>query len=131
MINRDELKTVTGAVPLGVGAEVTLGPPILINTRRFIYRVKFINLGAGVNALVLGKRENGALITVNVDTIQAVVPNEMVTDPDELKEDAAPLYVIDGGPTGTALIPGATSLVRVYGDIAAGICTYWYLDASA
>jgi hypothetical protein len=130
MLNRDELKSVTAAV----GAEATIGTAVLQNMRRFIYRIRFVNGAVGVNTLLVGKRENGAGATTNLDTIQTVVPNEMVTDPDEFKEDSAPLYVIDGPPGNVAVAVGFLSLVRMAtggGAGAPGIVTYWYVDEPA
>lgn len=130
MINRDELKTVTAAVGL---AEVTVGSVIPRGMRRFIYRIKFINQFGGANQLAIGKRENDAPGTTPIDYVQAAVPLEMIPDPDELKENAAPLYVIDGGPGNVApVLPlTATSIVRAVTNGGAGIFTYWYLDAEA
>ena len=134
MINRDELKvSLPTAVVAPPGAEVTVGSVIPQGMRRFIYRVKFINQAVGVNQLAIGKRENDAAGTTWIDFVQAAVPNEMVTDPDELKDDAAPLYVIDGGPGNVPpVLPlTATSIVRAITDNGNGIFTYWYLDAPA
>jgi hypothetical protein len=132
MINRDELKTSppTAVVALAVN-EVTVGSPIPQNHRRFIYRVKFINSVAGPNAVSLGKRENGAGVTTAVDVIQAAVVNEVVEDPEELMENSAPIYVIDGPPGQIPVVAGNNSLVRAYTDNGAGIFTYWYIDAPA
>ncbi|MBU2060178.1 MAG: hypothetical protein KKB38_20905 [Gammaproteobacteria bacterium] len=125
MINRDELKTVTGAI---AGADQTLGSAIPQNMRRFIYRVRFINLGVGVNQLLIGKRENAAGATTNIDTLESNVAGEMITDPDELHDDSAPLYVVDGPPGNVPVAVGFNSLVRVATSAAAGIATYWYVD---
>ncbi len=129
MINRDELRVDTVAVNV---AEVTVGNAIPQDMRRFIYRVKFINLVAGPNQLTIGKRENGAAGTTVVDYLQAAVVDEMITDPDDIDDDNMPLYVIDGGPSRgpTAAAPG-TSIVRAVTDAGAGIFTYWYIDAPA
>lgn len=131
MLNRDELRTSPPtAVALGVGAEVTVGSAVPQNHRRFIYRIRYISQFAGPNALRLGKQENGG-VTVPVDVIQTVVLDEMVTDPDELHEDSAPLYIIDGPPGQAPVLPALNSLVRAYTDAGAGILTYWYIDAPA
>lgn len=125
----DELKSVTAAVGL---VEATIGSAVPVDMTRYIYRVRFIST-PGAQQLLVGKRENGAGGTTNIDTIQAAVPLEMITDPDELKSDAAPLYVIKGGPSrgSTATVPPSTSLVRMATSVGAGIVTYWYVDAEA
>jgi hypothetical protein len=132
-MNRSELRTVTAAIAVGAGAEATIGSAIPENMRRFIYRIKFTNDIVAVNQLILGKRENGAGATTNIDTIQTVVAQEVVTDPDDLKEDSAPLYIIDGPPgnAGTTVGLAANSLVRAYATAGVGILTLWYIDAPA
>lgn len=123
-MNRDELKTATGAV---AGADQTLGASIPQNMRRFIYRLRFTNLGAGANQLLVGKRENGAGATTNIDTLQAQVPGDF-TDPEELHEDSAPLYTIDGPPGNVPVALASQSLVRFATTAGAAIVTYWYID---
>lgn len=124
-LHRDELQEVSGAV----GADATIGTLIPQNMVRFIYRIKFINNGVGANQLVLGKRENGAGATTDIDTVQAAVANEMIFDPDELEEDAVPLYKIYGAPGNVAVAPN--SAVRARTTAGAGIFTYWYVDKEA
>ena len=132
MLNRDELRTsLPTAVALGAGAEVTVGNAIPQNHRRFIYRIRFTNLVAGPNQLLLGKRENGAGVTTAVDQIQSAVVNEVVNDPEELFENSAPLYIIDGPPGQVPVAAALNSLVRAYTDAGAGILIYWYIDAPA
>ncbi len=129
MLNRSELKTVS--VPVGL-VEVTVGSAIPPNMSRYIYRAKFINSFAGPNQLLIGSRENGAVGTTNLDTIQAAVQFEEIYDPDELHEDSAPIYTIHGGPAQTIPAPAAapaTSLVRAATTAGVGILTLWYLDA--
>ena len=123
----DELKTATAPVTV---ADATVGSAVPVDFVRNIYRVRFINSFAGANQLLIGSRENGAGVTANLDTLQAAVTLEMITDPDELKEDAAPLYVVSGGPSRgpSAAVPPATSLVRMATSAGNGIVTYWYTD---
>jgi len=124
-----ELRTAVAAVALGVintGSDVVFGLAIPQNMRRFVYRVKFINTFAGVNQLVIGKRENGAAATTIVDYVQAAVVNEMNTDPDNLTEDSAPLYIIEGPPGNVAT--AATSFIRAFCSAGGGLLTLWYAD---
>jgi hypothetical protein len=127
-MERDELKTVTGAVGL---AEATIGNPVPVDKVRFIYRIRWIS-NSGSELLLIGSRENGAGATTNIDTLDAEVPGPQ-TDPDGLHEDSAPLYSIHGGPSrgSTAANPPATSLVRFQTTVGAGIVTYWYTDEEA
>ena len=130
-MNRDEIRVATGAVATGAPAEVTVGSAVPQNFRRFIYRIKFINGGVGANQLLLGKRENGAVGTTAIDTIQAAVTNEVITDPDDLKEESAPLYTVDGPPGNVPVAVAFNSLLRAYTTAGVGIFTYWYVDAPA
>ncbi|MBA7499970.1 hypothetical protein ES703_35378 [subsurface metagenome] len=127
MLNRDDLKTwVTPvATPITTG-DANVGSAIPQNMRRFIYAIKAINLHTGANLLTLGKRENGeAVTTTAIDYIQFSTQYETQKDPDELKEDSAPLYIIEGAGTG-----GASYMRAVVGSGTAYL-TIWYIDAPA
>jgi hypothetical protein len=127
MINGDELKVVTGAV---TAADATIGTVVPNNMRRRIYRVKFINTFAGVNRLIIGKRENGAVGTTPIDYIQTAVPNQMECDPEDLLDDSAPLYTIEGPAQGVGITPVGTSVVRAQCSAGGtGFFTYWYIDS--
>ena len=84
----DALRTVVATV---TNADANVGLAIPANMRRAIYKIKATNLFAGINLLTLGKRENGAGATTVMDYIQAVLQYDIWNEPDELKEDAAPL----------------------------------------
>lgn len=130
-MNKDALKTVVVTV---TNADATVGPVIPVDMVRYVYRIRFTNLAGGAQLLTIGKRENGAGATTIVDYIQTAVTLEMFTDPDEIKEDSAPLYTIFGGPSrgSTATAPPSTSLVRAVTDQAAGgYLTLWYEDEEA
>jgi hypothetical protein len=128
-MNRDQLKTVTAAV---TAVEATIGTVVPVNMRRFIYRTKFISTFNGGNLLTLGKRENGAGGTTVIDYIQTAVLNQMETDPDELEEDAEPLYIVEGPASNFLITPVGTSVVRaVCSAGGTGFLTLWYIDAPA
>jgi hypothetical protein len=121
-MERDALRTTVAAITT---AEANVGSAVPENMRRFIYRVKVNNQYAGANLLTLGKRENGAGATTTVDYFQTSVQYETDTDPDELKEDAAPLYIIEGGgDTGDSYLRAVTDNGNAY-------LTIWYIDAPA
>ena len=122
MLNRDDLKTEVATVG---AADGNVGSAIPQNMRRFIYAIKATNIFAGANLLTIGKRENGAGATTTIDYVQAATQYETWKDPDELKEDSAPLYIIEGAGT-----TGASYLRAVAGG-ASFYLTIWYIDAPA
>ena len=125
----DALKTVTVTVTI---AEADVGTAIPANIRRAIYKIKATNLFAGVNLLTLGKRENGAGATTVIDRIQTVLIYDIWNDPDELKEDSAPLYIVEG-PVVSPTVPAVgTSFIRAVCSAASQFyLTLWYADTPA
>ena len=122
MLNRDDLKTEVATVG---AADGNVGSAIPQNMRRFIYAIKATNIFAGANLLTIGKRENAAGATTIIDYVQAATQYETWKDPDELKEDSAPLYIIEGaGATGA-------SYLRAEAGGASFYLTIWYIDAPA
>jgi len=122
MLNRDDLKTEVATV---TPAEANVGSAVPENMRRFIYAIKAINLHTTSNLLTLGKRENGAGATTNIDYVQFATQYETWKDPDELKEDSAPLYIVEGkGATGDSYLRAVTDNGNAY-------LTVWYIDAPA
>lgn len=126
MLKRDELRTVTATITTTEG---NVGSAVPQNMRRFIYKIKATNEHAIANLLTLGKRENGVLVTTVIDRIRWATQYEIWNDPDELEEDATPLYIVEGaGAAGTSFLRAVTSLMT------AGIGAYltiWYVDAPA
>lgn len=122
MLNRADIKTAVATIG---AADVNVGSAIPANMRRFIYAIKAINIAAVANLLTLGKRENGAGATTIIDYVQAAIQYDMWKDPDELKEDSAPLYVIEGAGTTGA------SYMRAEAGVASFYLTIWYIDSPA
>lgn len=121
-MNRDDLKTTVATITT---ADANVGSKVPQNMRRFIYAIKAINLFAGANLLTLGKRENGAGSTTTIDYVQHATQYETQKDPDELKEDSAPLYIVEGGgSTGDSYLRAVTDNGNCY-------FTIWYVDAPA
>lgn len=121
MINRDDLKTEVATITT---ADANVGSAIPANMRRFIYAIKAINLHTGANLLTIGKREDGASPTTTIDYVQFATQYETWKDPDELKEDAAPLYIVEGKKTSDSYLRAVTDSGNCY-------LTIWYLDAPA
>jgi hypothetical protein len=122
MISRDELLQ---AVDTITNVEANFHTAIPANFRRFIYRIKLVNAFNGANVLTLGKRENGAGATTVVDYVNLAVQYDMYVDPDELEEDAIPLYIIEGaGAAGDSYIRAVMSAGNAY-------LSMWYVDAPA
>ena len=122
MINRDELQQAVATI---TAVDANIGTNVLANFRRFIYRVKLTNLFAGVNLITLGERINGAGVTTAIDYIQFILLYDLYIDPEELEEDAAPIYIIDGAGAGGA------STLRAVGSAGNAYFAYWYIDAEA
>ena len=122
MISRDELLQAVATVTV---ADADIGTAIQANMRRFIYRIKLANAFAGPNQLTLGHRENGAGVTTNIDYIPLAVQYDIFRDPEELDDEAMPLYIIEGAGAG-----GASHLRGVM-DNGNAYLTYWYIDAEA
>jgi len=93
----EELQT---ARVVATTVEADLGNKIAQNFRRYIYRVKVINRHKGPNELTFGDRLGVAAMTT-ADTYQMVTQHETQVDPDEIKKDSLPIYVIQGS-TATA-----------------------------
>lgn len=120
-MNRDELKTAVATVTVG---EANVGSAIPANMFRFIYRIKVTNLFNGANKLTLRKVENGGAVQT-IDYVQCALLYDIFPDPEELKEDSAPLYTIGGkGSTGDSYIRAVTDSGNAY-------LTVWYIDAPA
>lgn len=124
-MNRNELRQAIVVVTAVDGDIFTQVPP---NMKRFIYKMKATNLFAGANILTIGARENtvGVATTRVLDRVHFSLFNDNFNDPDELKEDSAPLYMIDGNTT-----TGMTSFMR--GVCSAGTVDLFieYIDAPA
>jgi hypothetical protein len=122
-MNRDDLKTTFQAI---TAVDALVGSAVPENMRRFIYKIKAQNTSAGAAELTIGKRENGAGATTVVDQINFAVPSENWLDPEELKEDSMPLYIIEG--------KGSTGDSYLYAAMDAGnTCNLiiWYIDSPA
>lgn len=121
-MKRDDLKTTVATI---TAVDANVGSAIPENMRRYIYAIKVINQFAGDNLMTLGKRENGAGATTTIDYVQFATQYETWKDPDELKEDSAPLYIIEGkGSTGDSYMRAITDNGNAY-------LTIWYVDAPA
>lgn len=121
-MRKDALRTEVATITT---ADADVGSAVPQNMRRYIYRVKANNQHNGANLLTLGKRENGAGATTTIDYLQMTSHYETLTDPDELKEDAAPLYIVEGkGASGNSYLRAVTDNGNAY-------LTIWYEDAPA
>ena len=76
-------------------AGVVFGTVVPANQRRYVYRIKTANQFAGANQLQFGF-DTGGVPTV-IDFIEHAAQFDMWIDPDELKEDALPIYIIAAG----------------------------------
>lgn len=110
-----------------LGTEANIGSAVPQNMRRFIYRIKAINLYNGTNLISIGKREDGAISTTWIDYLELTTQYETQTDPEALKDDSAPLYIIEGGgSTGDSYLRAVAG-----GGASSAYFTIWYIDAPA
>lgn len=78
-------------------ADGVFGTTVPTNMRRYIYKIKTANQFAGPNQLDLGHSDDAGVTHTTLDYIEHAVQYEMWNDPDELKEDSLPIYIIPGG----------------------------------
>ncbi len=94
MVDKRGLQPLQATAPLAGGV---FGTTVPTNMRRYIYKIKTANQFAGPNQLNLGHSDDAGATHTDLDYIEHAVQYEMWNDPDELKEDSAPLYFIPAG----------------------------------
>lgn len=93
MVDKRALNSVVGTI---TNAGVAFGSEVPANMRRYIYKIKTANQFAGANQLSFG-HQTDVPAEVILDYIEHATQYEMWNDPDDLKEDALPIYIIPGG----------------------------------
>ena len=83
----------TALITANDAAYQSLGSQIPSDMRRYVYRIKAINQHGGANKLTIAR--GPAASEVAVDYIQAATEFETWIDPDEMKVDAAPIYIFE------------------------------------
>lgn len=112
-MNKQSLRT--AIVTANTGYQ-SLGTQIPTNMRRYVYRIKATNQFNGANKLTLARGPAGS--EVAVDYIQTALIYDIWPDPDELKEDSAPLYIFEAVDT----------YIRVITDSGNMNVIIWYCD---
>jgi len=92
-------------------AGLVFGTEVPSNMRRYIYKIKTNNQFAGANQLDFGYSEDEGASHTTLDYIDHATEHEMWNDPDELKEDALPIYII---PSGNKMYGKAGSAGNIY-----------------
>jgi len=92
MVDKRGLQSFRFAV---TAVEADIGSAIPVNMRRYIYRVKVQDDSGAPNLVELKSQLTGAAAVV-VDQFRLAVADETYVDPDELKEDSLPIYIITG-----------------------------------
>jgi len=118
MIDKRGLQSVRFDV---TAVEADIGSAIPVNMRRYIYRVKVQDDSGAPNLVELKRLLTGAAAVV-VDQFRLAVADETYVDPEELKEDALPIYIVTGS-TSAAVVQnlravgtGNASLLLEYED---------------
>lgn len=116
-LKREELQHISATAAAGAAALMAGSTVAPANMRRYIYRIKTVNEFAGANTLTLN-RGSATVVGALIDEIAHATQYEMWTDPDDLKEDSAPLYILEAAE-------------GLWLSTDAGNCqvTIWYLDA--
>lgn len=97
MIDKRGLQSQLGLATAGGAA---IGTVVPANMRRYIYKIKTANQVVGPNQLVLWYTPDAGVTLLpagGLDYIEHAVQYGMWNDPDELKEDALPIYIIPAG----------------------------------
>lgn len=102
------LQSVVGTV---TNAGVAFGTAVSTNKRRYIYKIKTANQFAGPNQLRFGYKPTGAAVIL--DYIEHAVQYDMWNDPDDLKEDALPIYILPAGSQAYGIC-SAAGIIYVY-----------------
>jgi len=98
-----------------------LGPAIPQNMRRVVYQIKIINANIGTNLVTIADRLGVAAETVK-DYWHLVTAYSTVMHPDELSENAAPLYIFEASSS------AADRMIRIKSDTLGVRATIWYCD---
>lgn len=111
MPDKRALNSAVGALT-NVAAGNVIGSVVPANMRRYIYKLKVNNEVVGPNELVFGHSVDNGVTLIELDRIPFQVVGGIWNDPDELTDDALPIYIIPAG----AQISGLTDngIVRVY-----------------
>jgi len=109
------LQSQLGTVDDTVGG-ISFGSVVPANMRRYIYKIKTANQFAGANQLQFGHSIAG--VGTILDYIEHAVQYDMWNDPDELREDALPIYILPAGtqPWGLASAAGNIMVYILYAD---------------
>lgn len=92
MVDKRALNSVLCAVTT---ISTVFGSVVPTNMRRYIYKIKTVNQQAGDNEIDFGHAVAALLPAhTTLDYIDHATEHEMWNDPDELKENAVPIYII-------------------------------------
>lgn len=108
MVDKRGLQSVLGTV---THAGNVFGSEVSSDMRRYIYKIKTANQFAGANQLDFGHSADEGVTHTTLDYIEHTTEKEMWNDPDELKEDALPIYIV---PSGNKLYGAAGSDGNIY-----------------
>jgi len=108
MVDKRALNSVVGTVTNAVGG-VAFGSVVPANMRRYIYKIKTVNLFAGLNLLTFG-HQTAPAAGVPLDYIGHATQYEMWNDPDEIREDALPIYILPAGSQAWGLASAAGNI---------------------
>jgi hypothetical protein len=120
-MNKQALKTATVTIAADDTYE-NLGSAIPQNMRRYVYKIKIIKDSGGAASLITIADRLGTAAETEKDPWYLNTSYETLVDPDELKEDSAPLYIFEGSSS------TADRYIRVKSTLLGVIVTIWYCD---
>jgi len=119
----DKQSLITAKVTIaGDDTYENLASAIPVNLRRYVYKIKVIKDSGGAASLITIADRLGTAAETEKDLFQLVVPYDTWNDPDELKEDSAPLYIFEGSSS------TADRYIRVKATTLGAIITIWFCD---
>jgi len=118
MVGKRALNSALGTIT-NAALGIAFGSHVPANMRRYVYKIKTANQFAGPNQLEFGHEDAATPVVQHVlDYIDHALEHDMWNDPDELREDALPIYIIPAGsqPWGRASAAGDIYVYILYED---------------
>ena len=119
----DKQSLITAKVTIaGDDTYENLASAIPVNLRRYVYKIKVIKDSGGAASLITIADRLGTAAETEKDLWYLTTSYDTLVDPDELKEDSAPLYIFEGSSS------TEDRYIRVKSTLLGVIVTVWYCD---
>lgn len=94
MVDKKALQTQRGTATTAGGV---IGTEVASNMRRYIYKLKTSNQYNGANQLTLGYSDDEGSTSTTIDYIDHALKYDSWDEPDDLREDSLPIFIIPAG----------------------------------